>query len=340
MVPVSIIIPVYDVEQYLPHCLDSALSQSLDGIEIICVDDGSTDGSLEILMSYERLSTRIRVLQHESNRGLAQTRNTGVEHACGRYLFFLDADDMLASGSSIEHLYRIATATDANETIGGLVVWDESSNERKTGYHKAYLKTDLRGVRHRDHLCLIDNVVCCNKLIERQFWLSNGIRFDPELKKFEDNPVSCMIHVLASSISLTTQTTYVQRIRKSTTNRSLTQDYRNDHIWHARAGKFILDFLTDKDINGEILSRHQYRLFVWLAMDFERSGAQTGPSYIEDGIFHAYRPILANLPRETVRKIGEDLMDLVEALQSGTNDLARRIIQDRLITYQDPLPRV
>lgn len=92
---VSIIIPVYNAEKYLADCLQSALGQSVPNIEVVAVDDGSTDGSLEILRSFAERDPRLKVLVNEKNRGQAATRNRGVDASTGRWLAFLDSDDML-----------------------------------------------------------------------------------------------------------------------------------------------------------------------------------------------------------------------------------------------------
>ncbi|MCL2204072.1 MAG: glycosyltransferase [Defluviitaleaceae bacterium] len=91
---ISIIIPVYNAEKYLSKCLDSVLEQPLDSIEAICVDDGSTDGSPQILAEYAKRDSRIRVF-HQLNQHAGVARNKGLENAEGTYVFFLDADDYL-----------------------------------------------------------------------------------------------------------------------------------------------------------------------------------------------------------------------------------------------------
>ena len=89
---VSVIIPVYNIEQHLQECMDSVLKQSLKNIEVICVDDGSTDGSGKILDEYGKCDRRIKVI-HQENAGPGSARNTGLQYARGRFLIFLDSDD-------------------------------------------------------------------------------------------------------------------------------------------------------------------------------------------------------------------------------------------------------
>ncbi len=105
MIPkVSIIIPVYNVEKYLKECLNSVVNQTLKEIEIICVDDGSTDNSLSILEEYAKKDNRINLLKQE-NSGAGAARNKGLDSARGEYIYFLDSDDFLEL-NAIEILYN------------------------------------------------------------------------------------------------------------------------------------------------------------------------------------------------------------------------------------------
>lgn len=94
---VSIIVPVFNVERYLTDCLDSILQQTYQNIEIVCVDDGSTDKSVQILREYIKKNNRIKLIQHDRNRGLSEARNTGMKHIKGKYLLFVDSDDLILS---------------------------------------------------------------------------------------------------------------------------------------------------------------------------------------------------------------------------------------------------
>ena len=89
---ISIIIPVYNVEQYLRECLDSVVSQSFDDYEVVCINDGSSDGSLAILEEYKNRYSKIQVISQQ-NKGLSGARNVGIKAAKGDYVFFLDSDD-------------------------------------------------------------------------------------------------------------------------------------------------------------------------------------------------------------------------------------------------------
>lgn len=104
MCQISIIIPVYNVEMYLEECINSVLQQTYNNLEIILVDDGSTDNSGKICDEYFKLDSRIKVI-HKKNEGLGLSRNVGLKHVSGEYVTFLDSDDYLDS-STIENLFN------------------------------------------------------------------------------------------------------------------------------------------------------------------------------------------------------------------------------------------
>ena len=114
---ISIIIPVYNSEKFLSSCLDSILNQSLSEIEIICVDDMSTDNSKHILKQYSLLDDRIKIYSHDKNRGPGAARNTGIKYATGEYLGFIDSDD-IPDKNFFKELYQVAIKNNADIAKG------------------------------------------------------------------------------------------------------------------------------------------------------------------------------------------------------------------------------
>lgn len=112
MVKVSVIVPVYNVEKYLKKCLESIVNQTLSDIEVICVNDGSTDNSLAILKSYEKNDDRFKIISQE-NGGLGYSRNVGLKYCEGEYIFFLDSDDYIRE-DALEKLYENAKSNDSD----------------------------------------------------------------------------------------------------------------------------------------------------------------------------------------------------------------------------------
>ena len=136
---VSVIMPVYNVAQYLPQCLDSLLEQTMGAFELICVDDGSTDNSPAILKEYAQRDSRLRILRQQ-NRGGGAARNLGMDNAQGEYLIFLDSDDFFRSDLLERTLGR------AEETGADIVLFGAKKYDTKTGRIEGrgmYLREDL-----------------------------------------------------------------------------------------------------------------------------------------------------------------------------------------------------
>ena len=121
---ISIILPVYNVADYLRQCLDSAVNQTLKDIEIICVNDGSTDNSPQILEEYAKKDARIKVI-NQQNAGQGAARNNGLQHASAPYVYFADSDDWLDL-TMAEKLYDKMSETDADVCLLGVHAYDES----------------------------------------------------------------------------------------------------------------------------------------------------------------------------------------------------------------------
>ncbi|WP_302014336.1 glycosyltransferase family 2 protein [uncultured Akkermansia sp.] len=129
-VKISVLVPVYNVEPYLAQCLESICAQTLRELEVICVDDASTDGSLSILREFAERDPRIRVIQAPSNGGLSRTRNLAMNHAEGEYLMLVDSDDWLET-DLLEEMYGRAKALDADKLVCGFRYYYESDPDRE-----------------------------------------------------------------------------------------------------------------------------------------------------------------------------------------------------------------
>ena len=114
---ISILIPVYNVEQYIARCLDSILAQTFQDFEVIVVNDGSPDKSIDIVKSYAENDKRIKIVENKENMGLAWTRMVGYTHAKGEYIVFVDSDDFIPE-TALEVLYNAITDSDADIVIG------------------------------------------------------------------------------------------------------------------------------------------------------------------------------------------------------------------------------
>lgn len=133
-VSVSVLVAVYNAEQYLSQCLDSLLSQTLDNIQIICVDDCSTDGSLQILNEYASRDHRVEVYKMQENSGQAKARNEAVRHAHGKYVAFLDSDDWLSHDALKQCVAVFESHPQTDCVLMRVLITDEQ------GCHKDYAK--------------------------------------------------------------------------------------------------------------------------------------------------------------------------------------------------------
>lgn len=172
-IQVSIIIPVYNEEAYLPQCLDSILAQTLQQFEVICVDDGSTDRSLEILNTYMTRDARVKVVTQE-NRYAGVARNLGMQYAKGKYLSFLDADDFF-SPFMLERLYETAERQSSDIVICNAYLYDSVTGQiskRKVWGEEEFLPERRQAFSREDipsHLFQLTNGWAWDKLFRASF---------------------------------------------------------------------------------------------------------------------------------------------------------------------------
>lgn len=177
---VSIVMPVYNVEKYLRQTLDSLENQTLKNIEIICVDDGSTDSSPEILEEYQSRDKRIRVL-HQEKQGAGSARNYGLEHARGEYLLFLDSDDIFDKNLCNEVYYQSRQKKADVCLFGAQRLNMQTMHVEPMGWvlqKKLLQKKEVFSARDvGDRLYQITSGCPWSKMFRRQFVLENGIKF-------------------------------------------------------------------------------------------------------------------------------------------------------------------
>jgi glycosyltransferase involved in cell wall biosynthesis len=210
---VSVIIPIYDVENFLPQCLDSLLAQSFEDFEGIGVDDRSTDNSASIFEGYTREDRRFRLVRHSQNKGLPSARNSGIAAASGTYLFFLDSDDWI-SPHALEILFDLACNDAADIAMGGTLKCEDEGGFARPENHASYMQEDLHGVTVFNVPLINYSVVSWNKLIRADFIRKNNLIFSPEPKRFEDM-LTYKWYLSGAKVSLTTDITYFYRQRSS-----------------------------------------------------------------------------------------------------------------------------
>lgn len=177
---VSVIVPVYNVEKYLRKCLDSLVSQSMDGVEILVINDGSTDGSQLIIEEFQRdFSNRIFSFVKE-NGGLSDARNYGIDIAKGQYIGFVDSDDYV-SRTMFEDMYNLAEKHQAEMVICNLLKVDEDGNTLQL---LEQLPNMPEKMVLRDCISVFSDIsyFACNKLFDRKLFdnyrFKKGIHFE------------------------------------------------------------------------------------------------------------------------------------------------------------------
>ncbi len=218
MVKISVIVPVYNVQRYLAYCLDSLICQNFDDMEIICINDGSTDKSSQILDKYLLFDKRIKVITQKNN-GLSAARNTGMKEAKGDYIIFVDSDDWVFPAAAAS-LYKTITESNADFVIAEFLIFNSVSqkyyytnrNNSNPVYHnpgKIFRKQDLSPVNFLDLF-----TSAWGKIYKREFLLKNAITF-PEGLIFEDVLFFIEVYLKSYNFCYINQPVYFYRHNRS-----------------------------------------------------------------------------------------------------------------------------
>lgn len=246
---ISIIVPVYNVEEYLGECLDSLQNQGNISCEVIIVDDGSTDSSGEIADEYAEKYDNYHV-HHIENAGLGHARNFGVKSAKGKYLFFVDSDDIVVE-NTLEKMFTIAEINASDMTICNVARF----NSKKVWSSNLHKKV-MGGMKYCTHIYdnpeLIYDTTSWNKLINREFYMRNGFRF-PENILYEDIPVTIPMHILANNVSVYNEVGYLWRVRDGAT-KSITQNTSNlKNLYDRLTALQMIDKFFEENVENESL---------------------------------------------------------------------------------------
>lgn len=176
---ISLIVPVYNGEKYIETCLESIIAQSLDELEVILVNDGSTDSSGRIMKEYADSYSNFIYVEQE-NRGLSEARNAGLQHTHGKYIAFLDGDDLLPK-EALLHLYRKAEETCADMVAGNVVTFGNKEEQKDYATRNRETRFTISGeaflteaVTNRHYVPMVYNY-----LYRRSFIEQHGLRFEP-----------------------------------------------------------------------------------------------------------------------------------------------------------------
>ena len=233
-IKLSVIIPVYNVEQYLPKCLASVVQQTLKDIEIICVNDGSTDNCLKILEEFKSKDNRIKIINKE-NAGLGNARNTGLEEAKGEYISFIDSDDYIDE-NFFELLYNEAKEDDADVACGGIIRENDGEPYCLINYPQTVITDDIYQKINISKATQFSFV--WNKIYRHSFLKENELKFMPDIN-FEDLIYTPQV-MLKSNTLVVVPNTFYHYIKRE---KSIFQDTENINLQNEKL--FSLKFMCE-----------------------------------------------------------------------------------------------
>jgi CDP-glycerol glycerophosphotransferase len=326
---VSVVVPIYNVAAYLEPCLESIARQSHKDIEVIVVDDGSTDESPSIAAGFVERDPRFRLV-HQENAGLGAARNTGIDHASGQFLAFVDGDDLVPP-RAYDCLVGALLRTGSDFASGNVHRLTPFRTVRGSFLGQTFDRTRLRTHVTRFPRLLLDRTAW-NKLFRRSFWDEHALRF-PEGVFYEDTPVTLPAHFMADSVDVLEDVVYLWRLREgselSITDRRTDVKALRDRV---AAVDYVSRFLADRGLkfskllyDRNVLSQDlAYFMAVLPAAgdEFRATFVEIANDFLERADSFAFdQPLAINrLKWELVRK--RALPELLEVLRFEREDLA------------------
>lgn len=239
---VSVIVPVYNVEKYLSRCLDSLINQTLEDIEIICVNDGSKDSSPKILEEYAKKDKRIIVLNQE-NAGLSVARNNGMDNANGEYIGFVDSDDWVDL-DFFEKLYTSAVKNSADVAAADFVREHPTKKKIRLGFsaEQVYEKPEDKYL-----ICKTYREGCVwNKIYKTEFLKSINLKFVPGMY-YEDRDFTARSLYFSKRLVTVPNTYYRYFVNPKSIVKKGINKVQNEHYILVR--QQVLNFIKEHNIN-------------------------------------------------------------------------------------------
>ena len=260
---ISVIVPVYNVSEYLCECVDSILAQTYWNLEIILVDDGSADGSSELCDRYALKDSRIKVI-HQMNHGLSAARNKGYEVSNGKYISFIDADDAVFD-TYIETLYRLITTNNAQIAI---CAYTRTQMKHEAENITSYTLDAEKMLKEWHGRRKAIETVAWNKLYSRHIFENfKDCKIFPEGKTHEDIYTSHLFVHYAESVAITDEILYFYRKRENSISRVYTKEAVRADL---EAQKMRLRFFKERKfwraymrlLAGHLLHRGMYHFVI------------------------------------------------------------------------------
>lgn len=250
---ITIIVPVYNTEQYLSKSLDSIVNQTYSNLEIIVIDDGSTDNSGIICDEYSKKDSRIKVI-HQQNKGLSAVRNVGINASEGEYITFVDSDDIVSS-EFIKLLYTTLKKYDTDISMCGYKrIYEHSLISENETYTDGVFTTEqaLRNIISDKGFCGFTwNKLYTSKLLKN----NENIRFDSNISNIEDLVFNVQIFDKVDNISYTTRILYGYYMRQNSLAKTI-----NEKTIKSLCAREIIDQIYDNRNIPDARSWHVYTI--------------------------------------------------------------------------------
>lgn len=287
-IKVSVIIPVYNVEAFLKECLESVVKQTLQEIEIICVNDGTKDNSMDIVKEYASKDERIIIVNKE-NGGLSSARNAGMNIASGEYVYFLDSDDYLRL-EALEQIYQIAKKDNLDNVFFSAESFFENEEVKKK--NKSYItyydrKQEYKEVYTGQELFTLMEKVsdfrpsACLQMPRRQMLEAYGIRFFEGILH-EDNLFSLQNMAVSERVKCIPDKLYMRRVRDESIMTASNEIKKS--VGYFVTIREFLSFIDDMEISeefAEALIKRLRRIYGHVI--------SMGKHLTEEEIFHAFQ---------------------------------------------------
>ena len=263
---ISVIVPIYNTEKYLVECVESIREQTYSNIEIILVDDGSTDASIEICDEFSKKDSRVRVF-HKENEGSAVAKNFGIQQSKGEYIILVDSDDIV-SDKMIEVLYTHIKEKNADIAIGNYYIYDESDKnfyfyvtDKDFSVEELAIQEIMNRQagdwRFNSSAFILPTFKLIKKELFKEVQFSNGRRFDDEATMHR-------FYLLASKIVFINDNVYLYRRRSGSIMRS-----KFDLSWARDLVEVFSKKISDLVLSGLDVSVMRIR-FVNLLKDYKQ----------------------------------------------------------------------
>ena len=336
---VTVILPVYQTEADLSECLESVCGQTLTDLQIIVVDDASTDDSLAIAQAVASTDKRVEILQQDVNRGPSAARNAGFQRAIGKYVFYLDSDDFIAA-NALAKLVALAEATTADVTFGRGQVFFE--NGRFGHSFPPGIRHELRGLDPARFIPYWVFMSAPLGLYKREFLAQHEICFDEDVELGEDRIFLSRCLPQARSISALGEEIYFYRRRKGSLS-------NYEHMDLARIDQFIRYNQRVGELYAAFPMVRQHYLLTFIVPQIERmvavahGGDADELRHICDGIAPVYKGLDMDLLRmpanqmwRPIKLVPRRYMAVVEALSAGNAEQLREAVIELASSHDTP----